>query len=404
MAAFEYAALDESGRTRQGVLNGDSAREVRARLRALNLHPVEVRTVRQQTATTARRARSRRLSDTALALLTRQLATLLHAGMPLEACLRALGEQARARRLQAMLAEVRARISEGASLHEALSAQPQAFPEFYCSMVAAGEAAGCLAEVLGRLAEHTEARWALRQSVRTALIYPAILTSVSLLVVAVLLVYVVPEVVRVFQQTGQPLPWLTAGLITLSDQVRAYGWLAGGTALAAVLAAPALLRRGRWRARYQRLLLALPVIGRLHRTLHAARLSRALAILTKSGVPLLEALQLSSRMIGNIPLRGAVEEAAQAVRTGGRLHQALAACGWFPPLLVQMLAAGEESGELDEMLARAAAYQEQELKTALATATALFEPAIILVMGALVLVIVLAILLPIFEMNQLVGI
>ncbi len=404
MAAFEYTALDESGRNRHGVLSGDSARQLRARLRAMNLYPVAVRAVREDGTKTAGQLRVPRVSAAALALLTRRLATLVRAGMPLDEALRALIDQAPSRRLRAMLADVCARISEGAALHEAMSVYPTVFPEFYCNMVAAGEVGGGLDETLERLADYTESHRALRQSLSTALIYPALLTLVSLLVVAVLLIYVVPEVVRVFQDTGRALPWLTAGLIVTSQTVRDIGWLLGAGAVVALLSARALLKQPVIQAHCHRLLLNLPFIGRVNRTLHAARLTRSLAILTYSGVPLLEALEISSRMITNIPLRAAVQDAAVSVREGGRLHRALRACGWFPPLLVQMLAAGEESGELDDMLARAADYEEQELRTTLTTATALFEPCIILVMGAVVLVIVLAILLPIFEMNQLVGI
>ena len=403
MAAFEYTALDETGRTRQGVLNGDSARQARSRLRTMGLFPVEVRGVQEQAGKPAGLNPSRRISAAALALLTRQLATLLRAGMPLDESLRALGAQTASRRLQAVLADVCARITEGTSLNEAMSAYPGVFPEFYCSMVAAGEAGGRLEEVLERLADYTETRRALRQSLSMALIYPAILTLVSLLVVAVLLIYVVPEVVRVFQQTGQTLPWLTAGLIAGSQVLRDFGWLLCLGAVLALLLGRFLLSRRFIRARFDRMLLDMPFIGRINRKLHAARLTRSLAILTKSGVPLLESLQISSRMIINIPLRAAVEDAAVYVREGGRLHKALEDCGWFPPLLVQMLASGEESGELDDMLARAASYEESELQAVLTAATALFEPLIILIMGAVVLVIVLAILLPIFEMNQLVG-
>ena len=403
MAAFEYIALDEAGRTRQGVLNGDSARQVRSRLRTLGLYPVEVHGVREQALTPAGLNPSRRISAAALALLTRQLATLLRAGMPLDESLRALGAQTAARRLQAVLADVRARITEGASLDEAMSVYPGVFPEFYRSMVAAGEAGGRLEEALERLADYTETRRALRQSLSTALIYPAILTLVSLLVVAVLLIYVVPEVVRVFQQTGQSLPWLTTALIASSQALRDFGWLLCLGAALALLLGRFLLRRTVIRARVDRMLLDMPFLGRITRMLHAARLTRSLAILTQSGVPLLEALEISGRMVINIPLRAAVEDAAVRVREGGRLHKALDDCGWFPPLLVQMLGSGEESGELDDMLARAASYEENELQTVLTAAAALFEPLIILVMGAVVLVIVLAILLPIFEMNQLVG-
>ena len=403
MAAFEYIALDETGRTLQGVLSGDSARQVRSRLRTMGLYPLKVRGVQEQAVKPAGLNPSRRISAAALALLTRQLATLVRAGMPLDEALRALGEQTASRRLQAILADVRARIMEGASLHEAMAVHPGVFPAFYCSMVAAGETGGRLEEALERLADYTETRRALRQSLSMALIYPAILTLVSLLVVAALLLYVVPEVVRVFQQTGQTLPWLTAGLIASSQVLRDFGWLLCLGAVLALLLGRFLLSRRFIRARFDRMLLDMPFIGRINRKLHAARLTRSLAILTKSGVPLLESLEISSRMIINIPLRAAVEDAAVYVREGGRLHKALEDCGWFPPLLVQMLASGEESGELDDMLARAASYEESELQAVLTAATALFEPLIILVMGAVVLVIVLAILLPIFEMNQLVG-
>ena len=404
MAAFEYTALDGAGRSRRGVLNGDSARQVRSRLRAMGLYPVEVHGVQERAGKPSALGPSRRISAAALALLTRQLATLLRAGMPLDESLRALAAQSGARRLQAVLADVCARITEGASLNEALAVYPGVFPDFYCSMVAAGEAGGRLEEVLERLADYTESRRALRQSLSMALIYPSILTLVSLLVVGVLLMYVVPEVVRVFQQTGQTLPWLTAALIAGSRMLRDIGWLLCLGVVLALLLGRFLLSRTLFRARFDRMLLDMPFIGRINRKLHAARLTRSLAILTKSGVPLLESLEISSRMIINIPLRAAVEDAAVTVREGGRLHKALDDSGWFPPLLVQMLASGEDSGELDDMLERAASHEELELQTVLSAAAALFEPFIILVMGALVLVIVLAILLPIFEMNQLVGV
>ena len=404
MAAFEYLALDGSGRTQRGVLNGDSARQVRSLLRGRGLHPVNVHTIVEDTSARSGLASRRRVSAAALALLTRQLATLVRAGVPLEEALRVLGAQAATRRLQSVLAGLRARITEGASLHEAMAGFPNVFPELYRSMVEAGAAGGRLDEVLERLADHAEARRELRQAISTALIYPLILTMVALLLVIALLTYVVPEVVKVFEQTGEALPLLTLWLIGASRWLRDYGLLLGAGSGAALLLCKHLLGRPRVRAGWHRLLLELPFIGSLNRTLHAARLARTLAILTKSGVPFLEALEISNRMIINIPLHRAVQEAAGLVREGGRLHAALQQHGWFPPLLVHMIAAGEESGELDNMLERAAAHEERELKTAISTATSLVEPVIILVMGAIVLAIVLAILLPIFEMNQLVGV
>ena len=402
MAAFEYRALDTNGRSRKGVLTGDSPRQIRSQLRGQGLYPVDVQPVAEDSGG-RRPAFGQRVSTANLALMTRQLATLVRAGMPLEEALRALGEQVANRRLQSVVAGVRARITEGSSLTEALGEFPGTFPELYRVMVEAGEASGRLEEVLDRLADHTEERQAMRQKLGVAMIYPILVTLVALLVVIALLTYVVPEVVRVFESTGQDLPLLTRGLIATSDFLRANGvLLAGGVAGLAALAAY-LLRRPAIRYRWDRLLLNLPLVGGFARTLNAARVARTLAILTDSGVPLLEALSIGGRVVPNRPMRQAVEEAAVSVREGGRLHAALGQSGHFPPLLVHMLSAGEESGELEKMLERAASHQERELESAVSAATSLMEPLLILVMGGVVLVIVLAILLPIFEMNQLVG-
>ncbi|KPV40115.1 general secretion pathway protein GspF [Thiohalorhabdus denitrificans] len=403
MAAFEYQALDARGRNRKGILTGDSPRQIRAQLRDQGLYPVEVQPVAEQGTRQGRPMLGGRVSASGLALLTRQLATLVRAGMPLEEALRALGEQVSGRQLQSVVAGVRAQITEGATLTEALGSFPRTFPELYRVMVEAGEASGRLEEVLDRLADYTEQRQAMRQKLGVALIYPILVTVVAVLVVVALLTYVVPEVVRVFESTGQTLPLLTRGLIASSDFLRANGLLLvvllGGAALLATYA----LRRPRVRYAFDRMLLRLPFIGRLSRTINSARLARTLAILTESGVPLLEAIRIGGRVVRNQPIREAVEEAAVTVREGGRLHTALGQSGYFPPLMIHMLSAGEESGELEKMLERAASNQERELESAVSAATALMEPVLILVMGGIVLVIVLAILLPIFEMNQMVG-
>jgi general secretion pathway protein F len=402
MAAFEYRAMDANGRSRKGVLTGDSPRQIRAQLRGQGLYPVDVQAV-ADSGGTRRPLFGQRVSTANLALMTRQLATLVRAGMPLEEALRALGEQVTNRRLQSVVAGVRARITEGSSLTEALGEFPGTFPELYRVMVEAGEASGRLEEVLDRLADYTEERQAMRQKLGVAMIYPILVTLVALLVVIALLTYVVPEVVRVFESTGQDLPLLTRGLIATSDFLRANGfYLLVGMGGLAILGGY-LLRRPGIRYQWDRLLLDLPLLGRFSRTLNAARVARTLAILTDSGVPLLEALRIGGRVVPNRPMRQAVEEAAVNVREGGRLHNALNQSGYFPPLLVHMLSAGEESGELEKMLERAASHQERELESAVSAATSLMEPLLILVMGGVVLVIVLAILLPIFEMNQLVG-
>ncbi|MEF8792651.1 type II secretion system inner membrane protein GspF [Thiohalorhabdus sp.] len=403
MAAFEYRALDAKGRTRKGVATGDSPRQIRSQLRSQGLYPVDVQPVAEKSSATGRRSLGGRVSAAALALMTRQLATLVRSGMPLEESLRALEEQVTGKRLHAVVAGVRAQITEGASFSEALAQFPGTFPELYQAMVEAGEASGRLEDVLDRLADYTEQRQAMRQKLGAALIYPILVTIVALAVVVALLTYVVPEVVRVFEHTDQALPALTRGLIATSDLLRAY-WPHLVTALAAAAVAGALaLRRPAIRYRWHALILRLPLIGHLARTINAARVARTLAILTESGVPLLEALTIGGRVVRNRPIREAVEQAAVSVREGGRLHGALAASGLFPPLMVHMISAGEVGGELEGMLGRAATQEERELESTVAAATALLEPLLILVMGGVVLVIVLAILLPIFEMNQLVG-
>lgn len=403
MAAFEYLAIDGDGRTRRGSLSGDSERQVRSRLRELGFHPLEVRVIGRDAARRPGLRLERRVSSAALALLIRRLATLVKAGIPLERALRSLEAQSASRRLKSVLTGVRAQVTEGLSLHQAMASYPGVFPGLYQSMAAAGEASGRLAEVLARLADYAEARRALRRALGMALIYPAILTVAALLVVGVLLTYVIPEVMRVFEQTGADLPPLTVGLVMLSDFLRRCGLMLGAGAVGAALLWRCLLGRQAVRRRWDRLVLGLPVIGRLCRMLNTARLARALAILVNSGMPLLEALETSSRLVDNIPLREAVEAAARRVREGDRLHVSLAESGWFPAMFLDMLAAGEESGELDEMLEQAAAQAELEVETVIAAAASLFEPIVILVMGGIVLLIVLAVLLPIFEMNQLIG-
>ena len=304
--------------------------------------------------------------------------------------------------LQSVIAGVRAQVMDGMPLHAALGYYPRVFPELYRVMVEAGETSGRLEEVLDRLATYTEERQQLRQKLTVALIYPCLVTTVAVLVVIALLTYVVPEVVRVFEQTGQALPLLTVYLIATSDILRSYGLHFLILLSACIVGFKLLLRQPAILGYWHKLLLGLPLIGKINRSLSTARLSRTLFILTESGVPLLDALRICTRMIKNLPIRKALEDASTAVREGGRLYLALAQTNFFPPIFLHMLAAGEESGELEEMLERSAIHQEQELENVTSTATSLLEPVLILLMGVMVLVIVLAILLPIFEMNRLV--
>lgn len=404
MAAFRYEAYDAAGRLKKGVQEADNARQLRARLREQGLLVSEVAMMSEATMArgSSRWHWRRGLSGTQLSLVTRQFATLLAAGLPVEQTLNALIEQADTDYQRQVLAGVRGEVLAGHSLARALQKYPRVFPELYVTLVAAGEQSGRLGEVMERLADYTESHQALRQKVGLAFIYPAIVTLVAGSVVLGLLTYVVPQVVSVFQNTNQTLPWLTRALIGLSDFLRASGWLWLIAIAVAVWAARRALRLPPTRLRFHRWLLRLPLVGTLVRGVNSAQLASTLAILVGSGVPLLAALQAGAGVVNNLPMRQAVEEAARKVREGGSLSRALAAAKLFPPMLVHMIASGEASGRLVHMLERAAAQQSREMENRVMGLTSLLEPLLIVVMGVVVLVIVLAILLPIFEMNQLV--
>ncbi|MGK2952551.1 MAG: type II secretion system inner membrane protein GspF [Thiobacillus sp.] len=404
MAAFRYEAYDAAGRLQKGVLEADTARQLRGRLREQGLLVAAVETL---TETTMARGSSRwhwrrGLSGAQLSLVTRQFATLLAAGLPVEQTLNALIEQADTDYQRQVLAGVRGEVLAGHTLARSLQKYPRVFPELYITLVAAGEQSGRLGEVMERLADYTESHQALRQKVGLAFIYPAIVTLVAGTVVLGLLTYVVPQVVNVFQNTNQALPWLTVALIGLSDFLRASWWLWLAVIVAAVWAARRALRRLGPRLRFHHWLLRLPLVGTMVRGVNSAQLASTLAILVGSGVPLLTALQAGAGVVNNVPMRQAVEEAARRVREGGSLSRALATAKLFPPMLIHMIASGEASGRLVHMLERAAEQQGREMENRVMGLTSLLEPLLIVVMGVVVLVIVLAILLPIFEMNQLV--
>ncbi len=403
MAAYEYTALDTSGRELRGVLDGDSARQVRQLLRDQSLLPVSVTEVSDAPPAQAFRfSFSNRVGAGDLALLTRQLATLVRSGIPLEEALLAVSQQSEKARVRSVVAGVRARVMEGRTLAEGLGAFPTVFPEIYRATVSAGEQSGHLDAVLERMADYTENRQILQQKIRNAMIYPVLLTVICLGIVALLLGYVVPEVVRVFEAGERELPILTRMLIAASDFLRAWWWLTLAVIVAAFWAFRRWLREPAARDRYDSFKLRLPLIGRITRGNNAARFARTFSILAASAVPVLEALRIAAEVVTNTTMRRAVQDAAVRVREGAPIARSLGASKLFPPMLVHLVASGETSGELEAMLERAADNQERELDGVVNTAVGILGPVMILLMGAFVFVIVIALLLPIFQLNQLV--
>lgn len=402
MGAYQYVAVDAGGKEHKGVLEGDTARHVRQMLRDKQLLPVEVDEVEKRERASRSFSLRRGISTLELALITRQLATLVRAGLPLEEALSAASEQSDKPRLKSIILGVRAKVLEGHTLAAGLEDFPHVFPAVYRATVAAGEQAGQLDAVLERLADYTESRHGLRQKISHALIYPIVLTCLSLSIVVFMLIYIVPKVVGVFEQTGQQLPVLTRGLIALSTFLQ-HWWFAVAAAIALIIfAVNRSLKREDVRRRLHLWILAAPVIGRVARGINTARFTRTLAILSASGVPALEALKISASVIGNIPMREAVEETSVRVSEGASIGRSLSTSKLFPSMTIHLISSGESSGELDDMLSRAALHQESEMDSLLGTMLSVLEPALIVFMGAMVLTIVMAILLPIFQINQLV--
>lgn len=401
MAAFRYEAADAQGHTSKGVVNADSARAARANLRAQGLLPLQMEAIASDNGT-RKRGFGEGLSSVELSLFTRQLASLLEASLPLEQALSALQEQAERTYVRDLVASIRAQVMAGASLSEALAHHPHDFADIYRALVTSGEHIGQLAKVLSRLADYIERRNALVQKIKLAFTYPAIVTVVAFAIVIFLLTYVVPQIVSVFANTKQKLPFLTIVMLGISDFVRHYGWLVALVlAAAAYLSHRALLDPAK-RLRFHNWLLDAPLYGRFERSLNTARFASTLAITTGSGVPILRALQTSRDTLTNLAMRAQVESATNSVREGVSLATALAASRHFPAMLIHMIRAGEATGELPAMLQRAASAQENDLERRAMTIAGLLEPALILAMGVLVLLIVLAVLMPIIEINQLV--
>jgi general secretion pathway protein F len=404
MGAYEYSALNAKGAEKKGILEGESSRQVRQQLREQNLTPLRVVEVAQKEKQRQKTGQhfTRGISVTALAIMTRQLATLVRSATPLAEALTTVGRQTDKQRLKSLLMAVRAQVLEGHSLADGLAQFPHVFDELYVATVRAGEQSGHLDLVLERLADYTEMRQQTRQRVQLALLYPIILTVMAIGVVTALLAFVVPEVVKVFESTGQSLPWLTRALIASSDFLNSNFIYLIILLIIVVLIFNRMLKSIEFKTRMHRLSLRIPIVGTLVRGMNTARLARTLSILSASNVPLLQTMHIAAQVLTNLPMRNAVEEAALRVREGTSLAQALEKSGYFPPMFIQLVSGGEASGELEKMLEHAATSQERELQTLIATLFGLLEPMLILGMGAVVLVIVLAILLPIFDLNQLV--
>jgi general secretion pathway protein F len=347
--------------------------------------------------------RSGRLGAAELALMTLQLSTLVQAGLPLEEALEAVTKQSARRKVAGLLSAVRSRVMEGHALSTALGLFPKAFPELFRATVAAGERSGHLGHVLEQLAAYTQARQASRQKIQMALVYPMILMLASVAIVGFLLGYVVPDVVKIFVDSGQPLPWLTQALIGLSDGLRNHFLALMGVLATLIGVWRWSLRQPLWRLRWHRLALKLPVAGEVLRAMEAARFASTLAILGKSAVPLVDALEIAAAVIGNLTIRARMVDVARSVREGGTLTRGLELSGDIPPMMLHMIASGERAGELDHMLVRAAEQQENSLAARIALVVSLFEPAMLVLMGGVVLLIVMAILLPILSLNQLVN-
>ncbi len=405
MGAFEYTAVDATGRERKGVLEGDTARAVRQMLRDQSLLPLAVNEV---LLTENRRERKqfslrRGISAADLSLLTRQIATLVRSGLPLEESLLAVSEQTERPRIRSIIMGVRAKVMEGHALADGLGDFPAVFPELYRATVSAGEQSGHLDTVLERLADYTESREQLRSRTLTAMLYPVLLFIVCVSIVAMLLTFVVPKIVKQFENSKAELPFLTQVLIAFSDFLRNWGLLLLAVLILGSIGFVRWLRDPAARRRFDTFLLRLPLIGKVVRGNNTARFARTFSTLTSSAVPVLEAMRISGEVVTNLPMRDAVQAAAARVREGAPIGRSLGASKLFPPMMIHLISSGESSGDIETMLDRAATNQEREMDSILGAVVGLLGPLMILVMGGLVLLIVLAMLLPIFQLNQLIA-
>lgn len=405
MAAFDYQAVDSKGKLKKGVLEGDTPRQVRNMLREQGLMPTEVTPSlkKQKQSSGSRVTRNNKVSAAELALITRQLATLVESGLPIEESLLAVGEQCEKNRNKSMIMAVRSKVTEGFGLAESMGEFPHVFSQLFRAMVAAGEKSGHLDNVLNRLADYTEQRQHMRSQLIQAMVYPIIMTVVAIGVISLLLTMVVPKIVVQFEHMGQGLPETTLALIATSEFVQDYGLILMGGLMLSLAGFSRLLQKPAFKFSFHQKLIATPLIGKVVKGLDTARFARTLSILTASAVPLLEAMKIAGEVLDNLYIKHKVKEAADMVREGSSLRVALEQSKLFPPMMLHMIASGEKSGELENMLGRAADNQDKEFEALMNISIKAFEPALMVTMAVIVLFIVLAILQPILQLNTLVG-
>ena len=402
MAAFEYQAVDADGKTQKGLIEADTARQARQQLRGMSLMPLQVAEVSSREAAGGERRSRDKLNVPTLSLITRQLATLISAGQPIESAYHAVSRQTPKPAAKRVLLAVRARVLEGHSLSDALRDYPRIFDSMYCASVHAGEQSGLLDIVMERLADHMEARQDLQRRTGQALIYPILLSVVAFALVALLLTFVVPKIVQVFEGFDQELPMVTTWLIALSDFFKDYGVALIISVIVGMVIYSQLVKLPKFRHLRDRFYLRLPYVSYLVRLSNTARYTRTMSILVSSGVTALDSMHISTEVINSLPMKEAVMKAADRVREGEHISVALENTGYFSPLVLQLVQNGETSGKLGDMLERSARAEENEFAGVTALFIGLFEPAMILLMGVVVMFIVVAILIPIFDMNELV--
>ncbi len=405
MPAFDYQAVDSKGKVQRGVIEGDTPRQVRNMLREQGLMPTEViPSLKKQSQKRGKRSRhANKVSASELALITRQLATLVESGLPIEEALMAVGEQCEKNNQKSMVMAVRTKVTEGFGLAESMGEFPQVFSQLYRAMVAAGEKSGHLDNVLNRLADYTEQRQHMRSQLIQALVYPIIMTVVAIGVISILLTVVVPKIVVQFEHMGQGLPDTTLALIAVSEFVQNYGLILVVLILLSSVLFGKLMAKAAFKYSFHRRLLSFPMVGKVIKGLNTARFARTLSILSASAVPLLEAMKIAGEVLDNVYIKQKVKESADMVREGSSLRVALDQTKLFPPMMLHMIASGEKSGELESMLGRAADNQDKEFEALMNISIKAFEPALMVTMAVVVLFIVLAILQPILQLNTLVG-